>query len=748
MQASICVPPFCYGTTVNASATMSNGNTDSTYASVREQSGIYAGQGGFDVNVKGNTDLKGGVLASTADPSKNNLTTGTLTTSDIENKAEYSSSSSQFAASFSAGKSVPASDPNLGPVQGAHTDLLGNLNLAGNLANSAMASAAGNAQKPIEGNASGTTKSAIAAGTVTITDGAAQQAKTGKTVDETLASLNRDTESANQSVDKIFDAQKVKDEQALKQLTGQTIQQAAPIIYNQVGNALDGQPEYVKVAVHGLVGGLVSKALGGDFGTGAVGVAASTAAIALLDENLGSLGVDPATKDKLLQLVGTAVAGAIGGNAAAGTAGMADAYNRQMHPDEEKWIRANAKRFAAEQGITDEEKAIERLSLQVVKQTDYLWRAQLSDGDDAAAKAFLGTTKQTFTNELGQQQQLFTATDQQLFRPEMFADTADPKFYQRFVQSGISRTLNTGLVKELKDSGIDIKNGAVELAKAAKDNPGLVLSAVWDAVKGLPSAVVDSFRESGHAIGEGAAVGLNKDLSDKLNAIYGADVSGYQQALLAIRITVALTGATTAAKSAAGMSEVVAAVVAKKLDTAALDALLGSGGLLDKSGQPLLDMSQLSNAQKSIMGDLFGANTVKQIVPNGQKLARIPAIGEQGIDDLYKVRRPDVDYVIIENKFVGNDTTTGAQRLGSTADGKQGSASWINGSDRLDRSVGEDVALDVRLAVNAGRTETWVVTTRVDGSTEIQVLDAAGKPKAVDTSKLLLPGRNAVGAKS
>ncbi|WP_454056108.1 hemagglutinin repeat-containing protein [Cupriavidus sp. Marseille-Q8015] len=336
MQASICVPPICYGTTVNASATMASGKTDSTYASVREQSGIYAGQGGFDVNVKGNTDLKGGILASTADSSKNSLTTGTLTTSDIENKAEYSSSSSQFAASFSAGKSVEASDPNLGPVQAAHTELLGNLNLAGNLANTAMASAAGNAQKPITGNASGTTKSAIAAGTVTITDADGQQAKTGKTVEETLASLNRDTENANQSIDKIFDAQKVKDEQALRQLTGETIQQAAPIIYNQVGNVLKGQDEYVKVAVHGLVGGLVSKALGGDFGTGAAGVAASTAAIAALDANLGSLGVDSATKDKLLQLVGTAVAGAIGGNAAAGTAGMADSYNRQMHDHEER----------------------------------------------------------------------------------------------------------------------------------------------------------------------------------------------------------------------------------------------------------------------------------------------------------------------------------------------------------------------------------------------------------------------------
>lgn len=66
-----------------------------------------------------------------------------------------------------------------------------------------------------------------------------------------------------------------------------------------------------------------------------------------MDANLGSLGVDPATKDKLLQLVGTAVAGAIGGNAAAATAGMADAYNRQPHKD------PNPKK--------DEEKALAKL---------------------------------------------------------------------------------------------------------------------------------------------------------------------------------------------------------------------------------------------------------------------------------------------------------------------------------------------------------------------------------------------------
>src|SRR5437660_610779 len=49
---------------------------------VTEQSGIKAGDGGFTVKVNGNTDLKGGVIASTdqaVQDAKNNFTTGTLT---------------------------------------------------------------------------------------------------------------------------------------------------------------------------------------------------------------------------------------------------------------------------------------------------------------------------------------------------------------------------------------------------------------------------------------------------------------------------------------------------------------------------------------------------------------------------------------------------------------------------------------------------------------------------------------------
>ncbi|WP_040277837.1 hemagglutinin repeat-containing protein, partial [Xanthomonas citri] len=49
---------------------------NSSYTSVTEQSGIQAGNGGFDITVGGNTALVGGAIASAADASLNRLSTG------------------------------------------------------------------------------------------------------------------------------------------------------------------------------------------------------------------------------------------------------------------------------------------------------------------------------------------------------------------------------------------------------------------------------------------------------------------------------------------------------------------------------------------------------------------------------------------------------------------------------------------------------------------------------------------------
>lgn len=147
------------------------------------------------------------------------------------------------------------------------------------------------------------------------------------------------------------------------------------------------------------------------------------------------------------------------------------------------------------------------------------------------------------------------------------------------------------------------------------------------------------------------------------------------------------------------------------------------------------------------MRELFGTKTVQAIVPCGEKLARIPGVGETGIDDLYKVNRHDVGYVMIEYKFVGPDNKTGADCLKPTNDGKQGSLSWMLGSGRIEKTVGDDAAVEIKSALNKGRTESWVVTVRPDGSTAVQVLDAAGKPKLIDTSKIILPNVNLSGTK-
>ena len=75
-----------------ASANIGQQKIDSDYRSVTEQSGIQAGDGGFDIRVQNNTDLKGALIASTeraAAEGRNRLETGTLTVSDIKNKAEY-----------------------------------------------------------------------------------------------------------------------------------------------------------------------------------------------------------------------------------------------------------------------------------------------------------------------------------------------------------------------------------------------------------------------------------------------------------------------------------------------------------------------------------------------------------------------------------------------------------------------------------------------------------------------------------
>jgi len=61
----------------------------STYESVQEQTGIFAGKGGFDVTAGEHIQLKGAVISPAADGRLNRLETGTLGFGDIVNHADY-----------------------------------------------------------------------------------------------------------------------------------------------------------------------------------------------------------------------------------------------------------------------------------------------------------------------------------------------------------------------------------------------------------------------------------------------------------------------------------------------------------------------------------------------------------------------------------------------------------------------------------------------------------------------------------
>ncbi|MES2840608.1 MAG: hemagglutinin repeat-containing protein [Pseudomonadota bacterium] len=101
---SLCIPPLCYGAS-SISAGAGKTEIDSSYASVREQSAIRAGDGGFDVAIQGKTTLQGGAITSTqaaVDAGANQFDgRGGLELSDVHNHAEYQADGYSINASLS-----------------------------------------------------------------------------------------------------------------------------------------------------------------------------------------------------------------------------------------------------------------------------------------------------------------------------------------------------------------------------------------------------------------------------------------------------------------------------------------------------------------------------------------------------------------------------------------------------------------------------------------------------------------------
>lgn len=229
----------------SGSAGVSQGKMDSNYKSVTDQAGIYAGSDGFDINVKGNTDLKGAVIGSNAPAEKNKLTTGTLTWEDQQNKADYQASGAGVSY---AGKDAPLNAKGLTP----------------------------SIAPTVKGNADSTTKSAVAEGTVTITNTKDQK--------QNVSDLNRDTKNTLNKLHEIFDKDKVQEKQESIGLLTKDVNEAIHKVADK-NNWADGSKE--KTALHALASGILAEMSGAGFSSGALAGGVNEYVIGYLSKTKG-----------------------------------------------------------------------------------------------------------------------------------------------------------------------------------------------------------------------------------------------------------------------------------------------------------------------------------------------------------------------------------------------------------------------------------------------------------------------------
>lgn len=304
VQVSLCIPPICYGAS-SVSGNYGKTNIDSKYASVTEQTGLWAGDGGFQLDVAKNTGLIGGVIASSdkavAD-ARNVLITGTLTSRDIENRARYEGQSLQLGGgvSFGGGKEDGKDKNNVG------TDGKGDA-AGGSKAtpNSNLPTINGVSTVPpvpmgANGESSSTTLSGISGGKIVIRDETGQKEQTGQTAAEAIASLNRDTKDTLNSLDPIFDEKEVR---AGFEIVGET--------GRQMGQFLANRAEETKALSDELTAEL-KKPGGGD-----------SARIAQLADDLGDAAKwEPGGQ---YRLIATAILGGVTGNVTGGVSEVAKA---------------------------------------------------------------------------------------------------------------------------------------------------------------------------------------------------------------------------------------------------------------------------------------------------------------------------------------------------------------------------------------------------------------------------------------
>ena len=315
------------GSAVTVSGGKGKTNTDSAYESVTKQAGIYAGQEGYDIQVKNNTRLKGAIIDSKAPAEKNKLTTGTLTWENIDNKAEYKAKASGITVSTHA-------ISKLNPLGLGYVPTV-----------------------PVKGKAGSTTYAAIADSIITTT-----KEKTDK-------EISHDTANALNTLSEIFDKKKIEEKQEYVNILSQVGYRLIGDIAGHKENELNKKAEKARkennsilaekyekeakkwsesgtnrIAMHGIMGALVSKEAGTGMTKGLTGAGLN----AILQKELGKI-----TDTEVHKMASAAIGYLAGGKTGAAIAWQATTFNYLTH--EQKKQKEALIAQALEEG--DEEQA-------------------------------------------------------------------------------------------------------------------------------------------------------------------------------------------------------------------------------------------------------------------------------------------------------------------------------------------------------------------------------------------------------
>jgi filamentous hemagglutinin len=511
------------------SASVSQSKVHNDYASVQEQSGIRTGDGGFQVQVAGNTDLKGAVISSSEQAIKdgrNSLTTATLSSGDIENRDSHDASGVSLGVNVGKNQSGDTFSPSMAPGIGQ-----------------------------VSGSQSSVTRSGVSDGTLTVA---------GEQPGQAVVHLNRDVSTGKETAQALTKgwtgAQALDEVGAQMKITSAALPRLANAIGDYAkdkvtelkakGNAEEAakwaEGGIYRVAAHAALG-----AMGGGVG-GAIGATAAAEAAPALDkmqdamkEELASAGLSTGEAKLAAKLIAGGTAAAIGGvvgkGAGAATALNADANNRQLHIAEVTWIKNNATKFADDRNISVEE-ATKRLAQQASKDVDLVWRGVLPDTEDNEAKAFLALAKgETFTNSFGQKQNMFSTQDGQFTAAQNGLFESDMAFVLKYVTPYANRAALTGVRGEIGQ----IANNVAETVK--RDPYGVAKEvgiSLWKGAREIVSHPLNSANEFTDSIvsgtksfGEGVAASTNEDIQHQLNSLYGQNVIG------AIQIATSAQGA-------------------------------------------------------------------------------------------------------------------------------------------------------------------------------------------------------------